>query len=85
MGKRSDRRNDEHLRTVLAQEAARIILHQGIEDYRTAKLKAAENHAKTITDTLRTRRFEPIASQALDLWSRLRLQSNVELTGFQLL
>ena len=43
MGKRSDRRNDEHLRTVLAQEAARIILQQGIEDYRTAKLKAAEN------------------------------------------
>ena len=41
MGRRSDRRNDEHLRTILAQEAARIILNQGIDDYRTAKLKAA--------------------------------------------
>mgnify|MGYP001823632732 CR=1 FL=1 len=44
MGKRSDRRNDDHLRTVLAQEAARIILNQGIEDFRTAKIKAAEHY-----------------------------------------
>ena len=49
-----------------------------------ADLKSAEAHAKTITDTLRTRRFEPIAGQALDLWSRLRLQSNVELTSVDL-
>jgi len=32
----------ERARQVLAQEAARIIVEQGIEDYRVAKLKAAE-------------------------------------------
>lgn len=43
MGRRAERRNDDQLRTMLAQEAARIIRNQGIEDYRTAKRKAAEN------------------------------------------
>jgi hypothetical protein len=43
MGRRSDRRSDDNLRTVLAQEAARIIRNQGIDDYRTAKKKAAAN------------------------------------------
>jgi hypothetical protein len=43
MGKRPDRRSDEHFRTMLAQEAARLFLEHGIEDYRTAKSKAAEN------------------------------------------
>ena len=33
---------DERARHILAQEAARIIVDQGIEDYRLAKLKAAE-------------------------------------------
>ena len=33
---------DERARQILAQEAARIIVDQGIEDYRLAKLKAAE-------------------------------------------
>ena len=33
---------DERARQVLAQEAARIIVEQGIEDYRLAKIKAAE-------------------------------------------
>jgi len=42
VGKRSDRRNDENLRTMLAQEAARLICDHGIDDYRTAKIKAAE-------------------------------------------
>ena len=40
--KRLDRRGDDNLRTLLAQEAARIIHNQGIDDFRTAKLKAAE-------------------------------------------
>ena len=43
MGKRPDRRSDEHFRTILAQEAARIFCDQGIEDYHVAKNKAAEN------------------------------------------
>lgn len=33
---------DDRARTVLAQEAARIIVEQGIQDYRVAKIKAAE-------------------------------------------
>jgi hypothetical protein len=43
MGKRPDRRIDDNLRTMLAQEAARLISDHGIDDYRTAKRKAAEN------------------------------------------
>jgi len=43
VGKRSDRSNSEHLRTLLAREAARIIREHGIEDYHSAKGKAAEN------------------------------------------
>lgn len=34
--------SDERARLVLAQEAARIIVNQGIRDYRIAKMKAAE-------------------------------------------
>ena len=33
---------DDRARTVLAQEAARIIVEQGVQDYRIAKIKAAE-------------------------------------------
>jgi len=33
---------DDRARQVLAQEAARIMVEQGIEDYRVAKIKAAE-------------------------------------------
>lgn len=42
MGKRPDRRNEDNLRTVLAQEAARLICDHGISDYRAAKQKAAD-------------------------------------------
>ncbi len=41
MGKKSAT-NQDRARQVLAQEAARIIVEQGIEDYRLAKIKAAE-------------------------------------------
>ncbi len=34
--------SSERARTLLAQEAARIIVNQGIRDYRVAKMKAAE-------------------------------------------
>ena len=41
MGKRKVSNNDR-ARTMLAQEAARIIVEQGIQDFRVAKMKAAE-------------------------------------------
>ena len=41
MGKKSVT-NQDRARQVLAQESARIIVEQGIEDYRLAKIKAAE-------------------------------------------
>ena len=46
MGRRSERRSDrgsDHQRMMLAQEAARLISEHGIEDFRAAKSKAAEN------------------------------------------
>jgi len=46
MGRKSVIINDR-ARQVLAQEAARIICQQGIEDYRTAKIKAAERLGMT--------------------------------------
>lgn len=41
MGRKSASSNDR-ARLMLAQEAARIIVEHGIDDYRTAKIKAAE-------------------------------------------
>ena len=40
--KRTDRAADDHLRIVLAQEAARLICDHGIKDYLAAKQKAAD-------------------------------------------
>ena len=45
MGKKPDQRSNNNLRAMLAQEAARLISDHGIEDYRAAKVKAAENLA----------------------------------------
>ncbi len=42
MGKRSVNGTNDRARRVVAQEAARIIVEQGIADYRVAKIKAAE-------------------------------------------
>ena len=46
MARRTENGNDR-ARQVLAQEAARIIVEQGIEDYRSAKIKAAERLGMT--------------------------------------
>ena len=46
-----------------------------------AILKKAEAAAKDAGAVLRSKRFEPIASKAVELWESLRLQSNVELTS----
>ena len=43
MGKRSERKSDQNLRIMLAQEAVRLICYHGLEDFRAAKQKAAEN------------------------------------------
>ncbi len=44
MPRKKQRKNpsSERARQVVAQEAARIIVNQGIRDYRVAKIKAAE-------------------------------------------
>jgi len=42
----------DRARKILAQEAARIIVDQGIEDYRTAKMKAAERLGMTTRGSL---------------------------------
>jgi hypothetical protein len=42
MGRKKTSTVDERARHVLAQEAARIIVEQGVQDYRAAKMKAAE-------------------------------------------
>jgi len=42
MPKRSNGNDIERARTMVAQEAARIIVNQGVRDYRLAKMKAAE-------------------------------------------
>jgi len=42
----------DRARKILAQEAARIIVDQGIEDYRTAKMKAAERLGMTARGSL---------------------------------
>ena len=46
MGRKATHENDR-ARKMLAQEAARIIVEQGIEDYRVAKTKAAERFGMT--------------------------------------
>ena len=51
MSKKSESANDR-ARTMLAQEAARIIVEQGVEDYRAAKIKAAERLGLTTRGAL---------------------------------
>jgi len=53
MGKRNGNGN-ERARRLLAQEAARIIVNQGIRDYRAAKMKAAERLGMSARGSLPT-------------------------------
>lgn len=53
-------------------------------DEQVGHLRAAEAGIGEITVELRTNRFEPISRQAIELWESMRLQSNVELTGVEL-
>ncbi len=51
MPKKSSIENDR-ARKMVAQEAARIIVEQGIQDYRAAKTKAAERMGVTARGSL---------------------------------
>lgn len=47
-------------------------------------LKEAERALDDVATELRAERFEPISRQAVDLWRRLKLESNVDLTSVEL-
>jgi hypothetical protein len=70
MARRTENGNDR-ARQVLAQEAARIIVEQGIEDYRSAKMKAAERLGMTAHGVLPGNpEIEKAVSEHLKLFGR---------------
>ena len=70
MGRKSTNENDR-ARQILAQEAARIIVEQGIEDYRVAKTKAAERLGMTERGSLPGNpEIEHAVSEHLKLFGR---------------
>ena len=70
MGKRQLTGNDR-ARSVLAQEAARIIVEQGIDDYRIAKIKAAERMGLSNRGSLPgNREIEAAVGEHLKLFGR---------------
>jgi hypothetical protein len=70
MGRKATNENDR-ARKMLAQEAARIIVEQGIEDYRVAKTKAAERFGMTDRGSLPgNREIEHALSEHLKLFGR---------------
>lgn len=70
MGRKTTNENDR-ARKVLAQEAARIIVEQGIEDYRVAKTKAAERLGMTERGSLPGNpEIEHAVSEHLKLFGR---------------
>lgn len=63
--------NGDRARKVLAQEAARIIVEQGIEDYRVAKRKAAERLGMSARGSLPgNSEIETAVSEYLQLFGR---------------
>lgn len=84
--------NGERARKVLAQEAARIIVEQGIEDYRVAKLKAAERLGMSARGALPgNTEIEKAVSEHLELFGReshldlLRVLRRAALSAMELL
>jgi len=76
MGRKATNENDR-ARKMLAQEAARIIVEQGIEDYRIAKTKAAERFGMTDRGSLPGNpEIEHAVSEHLKLFGR---QSHLDL------
>ncbi len=63
--------DDDRARQLLAQEAARIIVDQGIRDYRVAKIKAAERLGLTRRGSLpRNSEIEAAIGERLQLFGR---------------
>ena len=84
--------NGDRARKVLAQEAARIIVEQGIEDYRVAKLKAAERLGMSTRGALPgNTEIEQAVSEHLELFGReshldlLRVLRRAALSAMELL
>ncbi len=84
--------NGDRARKVLAQEAARIIVEQGIEDYRVAKLKAAERLGMSARGALPgNTEIEKAVSEHLELFGReshldlLRVLRRAALSAMELL
>lgn len=91
MARQASNENDR-ARTVLAQEAARIIVEQGIEDYRVAKIKAAERLGMTARGSLPGNpEIEHAVSEHLKLFGReshldlLRILRRAALSAMELL
>lgn len=91
MGKRQAL-SGERARMLLAQEAARIIVEQGIEDYRVAKLKAAERLGMSARGVLPgNSEIEKAVSEHLKLFGReshldlLRVLRRAALSAMELL
>jgi recombinational DNA repair ATPase RecF len=55
---------------------------EGVE--RIKDLTAAEKWLKSATETIRNERFEPIAKNSIEIWNRLRQNSNVSLEEINL-
>lgn len=71
MGRKKATIGDERARQMLAQEAARIIVEQGIQDYRAAKMKAAERLNMSDRGTLPANsEIEKAVSEHLQLFGR---------------
>jgi hypothetical protein len=91
MAKRQTNGGDR-ARLVLAQEAARIIVEQGIEDYRAAKIKAAERLGMSTRGSLpRNAEVEQAIGEHLALFGReshldlLRVLRRAALSAMELL
>jgi hypothetical protein len=91
MARKASNGNDR-ARKVLAQEAARIIVEQGVEDYRIAKIKAAERLGMTERGSLPGNpEIEHAVSEHLKLFGReshldlLRVLRRAALSAMELL
>ena len=89
---RKNANGDDRARQLLAQEAARIIVVQGIRDYRVAKIKAAERLGMTSRGSLpRNSEIEQAVNEHLLLFrgdshaDHLRIMRNAALAAMQLL
>lgn len=60
---------------------ARKAMHGRIEIF---NIKQAEENLKTVNENIRNTRWSPIEEQSLEIWKKLRLESNVDLRSVQL-